>query len=237
MATEVSQSRGHETVLDVGAEQVARVYAKGILEAARQAESAGGPPAGQSVEDLEAVVGEILDKHPDFAEATRSAFLSHEDRVGLIDRVLGGRVTPVAINTLKVLSSHQRLEILREVTRQARNLFDRDNGRVHVRVTTAQPLTQDLLDELANTLRVKLGVEPVLDPETDEEMIAGIKVRVRDTVYDGSLQTIFAKAKQSIIEHAIERIEHDPTHFLSDEGFLTKEGGSPGGDSSNENES
>ncbi|MEN1680643.1 MAG: ATP synthase F1 subunit delta [Planctomycetota bacterium] len=233
MATEVSQSRGHETVLDVGAEQVARVYAKGFLEAARKAEASGGPPAGQSLEDLEAVVFEILDAHPNFAEATRSAFLSHEERVALIDRVLGGRVTPVTLNTLRVLSSHHRLGLLRQVARQARSLFDLDNGRVHVRVTTAQPMDQGLLDDLANTLRAKLGVEPILEPETDEAMIAGIKVRVRDTVYDGSLQTIFAKAKQSIIEHAIERIEQDPTHFLSDEGFLAKDGDSADGKDSN----
>lgn len=232
MATETSQTRGHDTVLDVTAEQLASVYAKGFLAAAQQAGGMEG--AKVALDELRAVDEEVFAQFPKLAEAARSAFLSHEERVGVLDRVLGGRVSPVVLNTLKVLSSHERFGLLRQVVGQSQLLLDRDNGRVHVRVTTAQRLDQPLLDELAGVLRQKLGVEPILEPEIDDDMIAGIKIRVKDTVYDGSLKTIFAKAKQSIIEHAIERIERDPTHFLSDEGFLAQDSGEGDGNESTE---
>ncbi|MCB1013476.1 MAG: F0F1 ATP synthase subunit delta, partial [Microthrixaceae bacterium] len=45
--------------------------------------------------------------------------------------------------------------------------------------------------------------------------IAGLEVRVGDTVYDGSLRTSLAKAKQSILNHTIEQIERNPQNFLS----------------------
>ncbi|MEM9187099.1 MAG: ATP synthase F1 subunit delta [Planctomycetota bacterium] len=214
MATETSRERGHDTVMDVTAEQLATVYAKAFLEASKQADSAATPDA---IDELGAVVTEIIERFPDFSEAVRSAFLSHEERVALIDRVLGGRVASVVLRTLKVLSAHNRMELLGSVARQSRELHERDNGRVHVAVTAPQELSADLVSELEAALRAKLGVEPIIEPTVDPDMIAGVKIRVRDTVYDGSLKTIFAKARQSIVERAIERIEHDPKHFLMNE--------------------
>ncbi|MEM8866148.1 MAG: ATP synthase F1 subunit delta [Planctomycetota bacterium] len=209
MATDVS-TRGHDTVLDVDAERLAKVYAQAFLDAAGKSGS-----AVDAIGELKAVVSEILEKFPDFGEAIRSAFLSHEERIGLIDRVLGGRVDQVVLNTLKVMSAHNRLELIHSVARQAQELYDSDNGQVHVTVTSAVPLTDDVLHDLESALRTKLEIEPIVQANVDPEMIAGIKIRVRDTVYDGSLRTIFAKARNSIVERAIERIENDPSHFLS----------------------
>lgn len=212
MQTDASKTRGHDTVLDVTAEQLAKVYAQAFLDAAGR-----GGDTLNAIGELNAVIEEIIDRFPEFAEAIRSAFLSHEERVALIDRVLGGRVDGVVLNTLKVMSQHNRLSLLRGVAKQAQLLYDRDNGRVHVTVTAAQPLSDDLVGELESALRAKLGIEPVVAQSVDPDMIAGVKIRVRDTVYDGSLKTIFAKAKQSIIQRAIEKIEDDPSHFLMQE--------------------
>ncbi|MEM6798872.1 MAG: ATP synthase F1 subunit delta [Planctomycetota bacterium] len=212
MATDASQTRGHDTVLDVTGEQLAKVYAQAFLDAA-----GGSMNAVDAVAELKAVVSEILDQFPQFGEAVQSAFLSSEERVALIDRVLGGRVDTVVLNTLKVMSGHNRLSLLRTVATQAQELFNRDNGLVHVDVTSAAPLTPELTGSLEATLREKLGIVPVLQPTVDPEMIAGLKLRVGDTVYDGSLKTIFGKARQSIVERAIEKIEKSPEHFLSEE--------------------
>ncbi len=210
MATDASQTRGHDTVLDVTGEQLARVYAQAFLDAAGK--DASGADA---LAELKAVVEEVLDRFPDFGVAIRSAFLSHEERVGLIDRVLGGRVNSVVLNTLKVMSAHNRLGLLRTVAQQAQDLFNRDNGLVHVDVTSATPLTDALLGQLDSTLRDKLGIVPVVHTRVDPDMIAGMKLRIGDTVYDGSLNTIFAKARQSIVDRAIEKIENSPEHFIS----------------------
>lgn len=216
MATEVSKATGYDTVLDVDAERLAKVYAKAFLDAATAGAQSGGAPAADAVAELKSVVSEVIGKFPDFSEALRSAFLSHEDRLAMLDRVLGGKVSGVVLNTLKVMSGHNRLEILRDVSRQAEMLLNDRDGRVHVAVSAAFELGSDLLDELAKVLNSRFGVEPVLEPIVDPDMIAGIKIRVGDTVYDGSLQTAFGKARDAMITQAIDRIENNPLNFVNE---------------------
>lgn len=214
MAADQQQKSRHETVLDVDGEQLARVYAQAFLGAAGQ----GPDDAEPAVAELEAVVDEVIDQHPQFATAIESAFLSHDDRAGMIDRVLRGRVADVVLNTLKVMSSHGRAGLLRTMAREARTLLNEAKGLVAVEVTSAAPLTPELQSTLQSALGEKLGIVPVLSVGVDPELIAGIKLRVGDTVYDGSLRTVFAKARSSMVRRAIERIENSPERFLAPAG-------------------
>lgn len=216
MSTEVSKATGYDTVLDVDAERLAKVYAKAFLAAATGKARGGGMSEAEAVTELKAVVAEVLDPFPRFGDAIQSAFLSHDERAALIDKVLKGKVDDVVLNTLKVMSAHDRLGLLRSVARQAEEIYDADSGRAHISVTSAHGLTPELVSQLENALRAKFGIEPVLKQVVDPDMIAGVKIRVGDTVYDGSLKTIFAKARSAIVTRAIERIENNPDHFLSE---------------------
>lgn len=210
MQTDTKKATSHETALDVTGEQIGRVYAEAFLGAA---ETSGSADA--AVGELEAVVAEVIDANPKFAEAVGSAFLSHEDRTGLIDRVLGGRVSPVVVNTLKVLSQHDRMPVLRTVAKQARGLFDQRAGRVPVQVTSAVELTPEMASNIEASLKQKLGGEPVLSLATDPELIGGLTIRVGDTIYDGSVRTVFDKARKAMIEDTVAKIEQNPESFLS----------------------
>jgi F-type H+-transporting ATPase subunit delta len=198
----------HDTVLDVTGEQIARTYADALLGAAVGNER-------EVVGQLQGIVTDVLDPHPEFIEPLRSAFLSHEERVDLIDRVFGGRVSDVTLNFLKVLSKHNRLGILRSVAVQATRLWEESNDNVRVRVFSAEPLDEGLIGEIDAMLRAKTGKEPILSVSVDPDLIAGVQIHVGDRVYDGSLKTCLEKARQAIISHTIERIEQSPEHFLS----------------------
>lgn len=196
----------HETVLDVTAEQIARTYAQGFLGAA-------GDSDGQAVEDLEAVVGEVLSQHPKLAETLRSAFVDHSVRVGMIDRVFGGRVSQTVVNFLKVLSAHNRMNLVGLVAREARSLFDEAHGRIPVRVRLAHPADDGLLGEIEQAIRHKTGADPVVSVEVDPELVGGLEVRVGDTVFDGTVRTAFAKAHRAIVQQTVQAIESNPQRF------------------------
>lgn len=229
MATDASKTRGHDTVLDVTGEQLAKVYAQAFLAAAGKSDT-----SSSAVEELNAVVDEVIQAHPQFREMLQSAFISHEERVAVLDRVLGGRVEPVVLNTLKVMSAHNRLGLLRSVARQSKDLFDRESGLVPVQVRSAAPLSDEMHSLLESTLRSRLGIDPVIETAVDPEMLAGLKIRIGDTVYDGSLQTVFAKARQSIIDRAIEKLETAPDLFVAEETTLFPD--SPEGSNSTNHE-
>lgn len=210
MQTQQGDHPQRESVLDVTEEKIARTYATAILDAAAQA-----GVEREVVDDLCAVADEVLGAHPQFAEALRSAFVSHEERTAMLARVLGGRVNPLTLNAINVVSAHNRGGILRSIARQAERLHEVRTDRVRVTVTSADPLPQDLVDEVAGVARRMLGAEPIVSLRVDPELIGGLEVRIGDTVYDGSLRTAFSRSRQAMISKTIEMIEKNPESFLT----------------------
>lgn len=207
MADSQSKDTRRHTVFDVVEEQIAQTYAQGFLGAMDPAEN------GNAVADLIAIDEEILDKHPRLLKTLDSAFLDNDQRIEMIDRVFGERVSPVVVKLLKVMSSHGRIGILGSVIRQAKHLFNNMQNRAEVLVRLAHPVNDELLEQIGQTIREKMGVEPVMTVEIDADLVGGLEIRVGDTVFDGSVRTAFAKAHKTIVEQTIEAIESQPERF------------------------
>ena len=207
MADSQAKDTRRHTVFDVVEEQIAQTYAQGFLGAMDPAEN------GNAVADLIAIDEEMLDKHPRLLKTLDSAFLDNDQRTEMIDRVFGGRVSPVVVKLLKVMSSHGRIGILKSVIRQAQRLFNNMQNRAEVLVRLAHPADDELLAQITKTIQEKMGVEPVVTVEIDPSLVGGLEVKVEDTVFDGSIRTAFKKAHTTIVEQTIQAIESQPERF------------------------
>jgi F-type H+-transporting ATPase subunit delta len=206
----MAESAKHETVMDVTAERLARVYAQAFWGAAlKQAD----PVA--AVDELRSVVTEALDKFPGFETILGSALVDPEGKKQLLDRVFGKQLSPTVLNFLKVLSAHDRLALLRLVVKESKGFVREHLGQVEVDVRVAAPLSESLESDLMERLRRRAGTkEPILKITVDPEIVGGIIVKVGDRVYDGSLRTRFEMAKRAIIERASDLIETKPDLFM-----------------------
>lgn len=209
------KSTDHETVMDVTAERLARVYARAFWGTAlKQADPAA------AVDELRSVVTEAIDKFPAFDTVLCSALVAQEEKVKVIDRVFGKRLSPLVLNFLKVLSAHDRLGLLKLVVKETRHSLRDHLGQVDVGVWVAAPLDDKLRGELMERLRQHGGPkEPILHITVDPDIVGGIIIRVGDRVYDGSLRTRFEMAKRSIIERASSLIETKPELFIQAAGL------------------
>src|SRR6188472_2590878 len=108
----------HDTVMDVTEEQVARVYAKAYLAAANKS---GNPAA--LVDEIESLANDVLAKFPSLMDVFRSSLVADEQKEQVIDRVFGSRASEMLLNTLKVISRHGRLQLVRTVARLTRKLY------------------------------------------------------------------------------------------------------------------
>lgn len=199
----------HETVMDVTAERLAHVYAQAFWGAALQQ---ADPSA--AVDELRSVVTDALDPYPGFASILDSALVSHEEKVQLIDRVFGQQLSPMVLNFLKVLSQHNRLDLLRLVVKESRQFLQRHLGQADVFIRVAAPMDAKLESDLIERLRKHSALTPLLRVTVDPAIVGGIIIKIGDRVYDGSLRTRFEMAKRSIIERASEMIETKPDLFI-----------------------
>jgi len=83
--------------------------------------------------------------------------VSHEEKVGLLDRTIGAQASSLLLNFLKVVSRHGRLDILRAIRRQAHELYDKLRGNRRVRLSTAIPMDDALAGQIAASLAGLVG--------------------------------------------------------------------------------
>jgi F-type H+-transporting ATPase subunit delta len=203
------ESAKHETVMDVTAERLAHVYAQAFWGAALKQ-----PDPAAAVDELRAVVTGALDKFPGLEVILGSALVDPEQKKQLLDRVFGKQLSTTVLNFLKVLSAHDRLELLRLVVKESKQFLRDHLGQVEVDVRVAAPLDDKLRGELVERLRRHGPKEPILRMTVDPEIVGGIIIKVGDRVYDGSLRTRFEMAKRAIIERASDLIETKPELFI-----------------------
>jgi len=210
MASQATQNGSQETVMDVTVDQVARVYAKAFMGLAAKTSD---PDA--LVEELESLVSEVLNAFPQLEKTLGSSLVSDEQKEQILDRVFGKFASTPVLNFLKVLSRHGRLDLLRDIVRNVQKLHIERSGRTQVEVRVATQLDDTLREEIVNRIRRAIDREPLLNIKIDPSLIAGIVVRVGDTVFDGSLKTRLEQARRDMISRAIEQIETQPARFAT----------------------
>ncbi len=198
---------------DVGVEHIADVYGEALLGAAQNAAL-----TKELLQEFELLVTDVLERFPRLEAILVSVLIPHEEKAGILDRVLGGRFSPLMINFLKVVSRHGRLDCLRAIHRQTRLLYDQLRGRVHVQLTTATPLGDAAATRIAASLRSLLGAEPVLRRLTDPELIGGAVLRVDDTVYDASIANQLHLIRQQMIDRSAHEIQSRRDRFRDSAG-------------------
>ncbi|WP_428303661.1 ATP synthase F1 subunit delta [Lacipirellula sp.] len=209
MSEFIHADRDQENVFDVDAERLARVYAEAGLNAA-------GSIAEQEsvVAELEAVVRDVLSVDPRVGEIFSSELIDSDEKVGMLDRILGKQASPKTLNLLKVMARHERLGLLRDVAKAARKMWQQRSGRIPVELETANELDATLEKEILTAFGGVLGADPIVTQRVNPELIAGFVIRVGDRVYDGSVRTRLEKMRLAMIERAVDAIQKTPQRFV-----------------------
>jgi F-type H+-transporting ATPase subunit delta len=201
MAKTSPTAKSNSRAVNVGAQQVATIYAKAFLGAAEK--------LGQTdalVAEL-AAVSQSLDNASELEAVFASALVSPDEKSQLLDRLYGSRLSETLLDFLKVVARHGRLDLVSAVNESVGKLYDELRGRVRVQLRTATPVDDGLSRNLTASLTKLLGGEPTLEPEVDDELIGGLMLRVGDTVYDGSVARQLAQVRQQMINRSVHEIQ------------------------------
>jgi F-type H+-transporting ATPase subunit delta len=204
--------RVRDTVFDVSAERLARVYAEAALDAA-----GGQAEQDALMAELQSIRDDVLDREPRVQELFASGLISNDDKLALVDRLFAGRLSTLTLNVLKVLARHGRLGMVRDLVAAARKIWETRSGRQPVELETANPLTPELERELLATLAKVLGADPIVSATVNPDLIAGFVIRVGDRVFDGSVRTRLEAMRKGMIARATEAIQTSPQQFFNSE--------------------
>jgi len=160
------------------------------LESLARNAALGSADKGDRLDDVEDELfrfGRILDREPELAGLLADTGRPLEGRLGLLDRLLSGKVTPTTATLLRQAVSLPRGRHLDVIAEELAELAAARRELSVARVTTPVRLTPDQEQRLTGSLSRLYGRPMSLQVELDESLLGGLVVRVGGEVIDGSV--------------------------------------------------
>jgi F-type H+-transporting ATPase subunit delta len=161
---------------------LARRYAVALLEQAERA---------HVVEEMEAqllALKAAYEKDPALRTALHHPKIPRAQKHRMLAAVFAERAHGSLTAFLSLLVRKHRLNLIPQIADLFDRLADRSRGVVRVEVAAYAPLTEPQQSNLSARLSRLLGGKKIdLRIATDRRILGGLRVRIGDTVYDGSV--------------------------------------------------
>ncbi len=120
------------------------------------------------------------------------------DRQKLLSQLLEGKVSRSSMASLSLLLGANQVKHLDEVVEELLALVAEEVERMPVEIVVAAPISDEQRDRLvaalSRVLKKKLTPHVVVDPS----ILGGVKARVGDEVFDGSIRGRLERAKVAL---------------------------------------
>ena len=171
----------------------AKRYAKALFEAAAQRNAVWD--IEQQFRDLV----EALERSPEIRAFLGSPKFETSLKVSVLRNALEGRTNELLMNAVELLIGRGRQAELAAVYQAYSRIAGEASGQAKAIVYTARPLGEAELAAIAEQFGKLTGKEIRAEQEIDPSLIGGIKVRIGDRLYDGSLSGKLARLEKELI--------------------------------------
>lgn len=145
-------------------------------------------------------IRDLLRENPDYVRLLSAANLPLEERLGVLDEALKGRVHPYVLNFMKILLERGHLGSFRDCFTRYRARYAQDHGILEATAVTARPLSLPMLDKLSKRLSELTGQKIELDNRVDPSVLGGVRLEYSGRQLDGTLRQRLAGIEKTLSE-------------------------------------
>jgi F-type H+-transporting ATPase subunit delta len=134
------------------------------------------------------VVKQVINNSSDLTSVLKSPKVSIEKKKEIIKDSFS-KVNPFVLNTLMILIDRHREDQIAEVSDRFVELANEERGIADAKVYTIRPLTNEEREALSVSFAAKVGKKSLrIENIIDSELLGGIKLRIGNRIFDGSLR-------------------------------------------------
>ncbi|WP_424766601.1 F0F1 ATP synthase subunit delta [Paenibacillus sp. sgz302251] len=171
---------------------VAKRYAKALFELASQQ---------QVVAEVEAqlkLVAESIEQDQEIQKFLSLPNVEAEKKAALLKSAFGDHISALVLNTLELLISRRRHGVIAAVYAAYTKIAGEMLGQAHATVYSAKRLSEEELAVVAAQFGQLTGKTIIAQQILEPELLGGVKVRIGDRLYDGSLSGKLDRLQKSI---------------------------------------
>jgi F-type H+-transporting ATPase subunit delta len=174
-------------------EEIAQVYARSVFEVAKE---------HGKLDSIKSQLGQFADaveQNRDLAVFFFSPyFASEEKKDGLRKAVEGAE--PELQNFLELLIDNHRMPVLFRLRREYDVLWDHENRRLPVEVTTAVALDPAIVADLGSRVGQQTGQNVDVSSHVDPDILGGIVLRVGNSILDASIRNRLNQLRREVVK-------------------------------------
>ena len=171
-----------------------RHYAKALLDLAEKE---------QALETVYAQIGPFVAAFRQIGALKAlliTARVTPEQKEQLLARTFGDNLHPILLTFVLQLAERRDLKLLQLIAFKAEQLYRSRKNSVKVTATTSSALSETQLKQIREQVVRAYGKQPDLETVIDPEIIGGLRLRVGNTVIDGSLASRLGQLKKNLIQ-------------------------------------
>lgn len=162
---------------------VASRYALALFQIAKESGS-----LTQFANELQ-LVKEVFEKTPELKRVLLHPKVTVEQKAELIKNSFASYVSNTVINTLLLINERGRNEIVLAVIDEFKYLAYEEQGMAEAKVYSVKPLSDEHKEVISEQFAKKVNKQKlIIENIVDENLIGGLKIRIGDRIYDGSIK-------------------------------------------------
>jgi F-type H+-transporting ATPase subunit delta len=176
-------------------EEIAQVYSRSVFDVAKE---------HGKLDRIRDELGEFADalaQNRELSVFFFSPYFSTEEKEDGLRRTVVD-ADPTLVNFLELLIENHRLPLIYRIRRQFDALWDRENKRLPVQVTSAVELDRSVIEALEAGILEQTGQNVELESNVDPDILGGIVLRVGNSILDASVRHRLEQLRKEVARAA-----------------------------------
>lgn len=163
-----------------------KVYGEAFFELC---EEQGDAVMKDILEELTALDG-IFKENPEFVKLMSTPTVAVEEKISMVEEMSkSGGISELTTNLLCLLAEKNRFGCFSGIIKYYRAEFNERFKLADITVTSAQPLTDALREQIAAKMSQIIGKKVTITEKVDENLIGGVVIDYGSRRYDGSVKS------------------------------------------------
>ena len=142
----------------------------------------------------------ILKSVPELNQLLITRRVQVQDKIIMLKNILGDKISDIEMDLMVLLMENGHMMLLGEVVKRFDYLKDKDSEIIKVQITSSSRLSDDEVQRISLNIENKIQKKVDVTMETDTSIVGGIKLRVGNTLIDGSVSNYLQKMRDTLIQ-------------------------------------
>ena len=173
----------------------AKKYAEALLTVSKELDCI--PRTGKSLR----VIDQLVKQEKVFRAFFYTQRINPIEKVSILKTVLGDLINSLIYEFFGLLAEQNEYQMLMSVVTVFAKLEKESLNQINVTAYSIEEIDQNTISSIVKGIERSTGKIVELSSQTDKELLGGLKLRVGNTIFDGTIANQMAKMKKVLLQN------------------------------------